>query len=69
MYDGYPLNLYRLCEKLDDSGITLTEDMDPAQAQRCVFKRFRFRLPDVLQELYFVAPKEGKTKTLKDAHR
>ena len=33
------------------------------------FKRFRYRLPEVLGELYFVATKEGKIKTLKDARK
>ena len=65
MYDGNPLNLDRFLEKLDDWGMTVTEDMDPADAERYVFKRFRYRLPEVLQELYFVATKEGKIKTLK----
>ena len=51
MYDGNPLNLDRLLEKLDDWGMTVTEDMDPADAERYVFKRFRYRLPEVLQEL------------------
>ena len=69
MYDGNPLNLDRFLEKLDDWGMTVTEDMDPAQAEKYVFKRFRFRLPEVLQELYFTAAKEGKIKTLKDAKR
>ena len=50
-------------EKLDDGGVTVTEDMDPADAENNVFRRFRYRLPEVLQELYFVATKEGKIKT------
>ena len=49
--------------------MTVTEDMDPADAERYVFKRFRYRLPEVLQELYFVATKEGKIKTLKEAKK
>ena len=69
MYDGNPLNLDRFLEKLDDWGVTVTEDMDPADAERYVFKRFRYRLPDVLRELYFVATKEGKIKTLKEAKK
>ena len=69
MYDGNPLNLDRFLEKLDDWGVTVTEDMDPADAERYVFKRFRYRLPEVLQELYFVATKEGKIKTLKEAKK
>ena len=68
-YDGNPLNLDRLLEKLDDWGMTVTEDMDPADAEKYVFKRFRWRLPQVLQELYFVATKEGKIKTLKEAKK
>ena len=39
MYDGNPLNLDRFLEKLDDWGVTVTEDMDPADAERYVFKR------------------------------
>ena len=69
MYDGNPLNLDRFLEKLDDWGVTVTEDMDPADAERYVFKRFRYRLPEVLQELYCVGIKEGKIKTLKEAKK
>ena len=68
-YDGNPLNLDRFLEKLDNWGLTVTEDMDPADAEKYVFKRFRYRLPEVLQEVYFVATKEGKIKTLKDAKK
>ena len=68
-YDGNPLNLDRFLEKLDGWGMTVTEDMDPAEAEKYVFKRFRYRLPEVLQELYFVATKEGKIKTLKEAKK
>ena len=69
MYDGNPLNLDRFLEKLDDWGVTVTEDMHPADAEKYVFRRFRYRLPEVLQELYFVATKEGKIKTLKEAKK
>ena len=68
-YDGNPHNLDRFLEKLDDWGMTVTEDMDPAEAEKYVFKRFRWRLPEALQELYFVATKEGKIKTLKEAKK
>ena len=68
-YDGKPLNLDRFSEKLDDWGMTVTEHMDPADAERYFFKRFRWRLPEVLQELYFMATKEGKIKTLKEAKK
>ena len=68
-YDGNPLHLDRFLEKLDNWGMTVTEDMDPADAEKYVFKRFRWRLPEVLQELYFVATKEGKLKTLKEAKK
>ena len=68
-YDGNPLNLDRFLEKQDDWGMSVTEDMDPAEAEKCVFKWFRYRLPEVLQELYFVAAKEGKAKTLKEAKK
>ena len=69
MYDGNPLNLDRFLEKLDDWGVTVTGDMDPADAEKYVFRRFRYHLPEVLQELYFVATKEGKIKTLKEAKK
>ena len=69
MYDGNPLNLDRFLEKLDDWGVTVTEDMHPADAQKYVFRQFRYRLPEVLGELYFVATKEGKIKTLKEAKK
>ena len=68
-YDGNPPHLDRFLEKLDDWGMTVTEDMDPAEAEKYVFKRVRWRLPQVLQELYFVATKEGKIKTLKEAKK
>ena len=68
-YDGNPLNLERFLEKLDDWGMTVTENVDPAEAGEYVFKRFSWRLPEVLQELYFVATKEGKIKTLKEAKK
>ena len=68
-YDGNPLNLDRLLKKLDDSGMTVTEDMDPTEAEKYVFKRFRWRLPEVHQELYFVATKDRKIKTLKEAKK
>ena len=69
MYDGNRLNFDRFLEKLDDGGVTVTEDMDSADAEKYVFRRFRYRLPEVLQELYFVATKEGKIKTLKEAKK
>ena len=68
-YDGHPLNRDRFLEKLDDWGMTVTEDMDPAEAEKYVFKRFRWRLPEVLQELYLVATKDWKIKTLKEAKK
>ena len=68
-YDGNPLNLDHFLEKLDDWGMTVTEDMHPAEAEKYVVKRFRWHLPEVLQELYFVATKEGKIKTLKEAKK
>ena len=69
MYDGDPLNLDRFLEKLDDWGVTVTEDMNPADAEKYVSRRFRYRLPEPLQELYFVATKEEKIKTLKEAKK
>ena len=68
-YDGNPLNLDRFLEKLDDWGMTVPEDMDPADAEKYVLKRFSWRLPEVLQELYFVATKERKIGTLKEAKK
>ena len=47
--------------------MTVTEDMDPAQWDKYVFKRFRWRLPEVPQELYFMAANHKKITTLKDA--
>ena len=49
--------------------MTVTEDMDPGDSEKYVFKRFRWRLMSVLQELYFVATKEGKIKTLNEAKK
>ena len=68
-YDGNPLNLDLFLEKLDNWGMTVAEDMDPAEAEKYVFKRFRWRLPEVLKEVYFVATKERKIKTLKEAKK
>ena len=68
-YDGNPLNLDRFLEKLDDWGMTVTEDMDPAEAEKYVIKQFRWRLPEVLQKLYFVATKQGKIETLNEAKK
>ena len=69
MYDGNPLNLDRFLEKLDDWGLTVTEDMHPADAEKYVFRRFRYRLPEVLGELYLVTTKEERIKTLKEAKK
>ena len=68
-YDSNPLNLDRFLKKPDDWGMTVTEDMDPADAEKYVFKRFRYRLLEVLQKPYFVATQEGKIKTLKEAKK
>ena len=67
MYDGNPLNLDRFLEEVDDRGPTVTEDLPPADAERYVFRRFTYSLSEVLGELYFVATKEGRIKTLKEA--
>ena len=37
MYDGNHLNFDRFLEKLKDWGMTVTEDMDPAAAEKYVF--------------------------------
>ena len=68
-YDGNPLNLDCFLEKLEDWEMTVTEDMDPADAERYVFNPFRYRMLEVLEELYFMATKEGKIKTLKEAKK
>ena len=68
-YDKNLLNLDGFLENWDDSGLTITEYMDPAQADKYVFKRTHFRLPQVLQELYFSAAPEGKMKNPKDSKR
>ena len=41
MYDGNPLNLDRFSKKLDDWGVTFTEDMDHADAEKYVFRRLQ----------------------------
>ena len=69
MYDGNPLNLDHFLEKLDDCGMTVTEDMDPAVAKEYVFKQLRWCLLEVLQALYFVAAREGKIKTFEEAKK
>ena len=69
IYDGKPLNLDRFLEKLDDWGMTVTEDMDPAEADKYVFNPFWWHLRAVLQELYFVAAKEEKIKIPRDAKK
>ena len=40
LYDGITLNIDRFLKKLDSPGMTLSEDMDPALAEKYVFKRF-----------------------------
>ena len=40
MYDGNPLNVDRFLVKPDDLGMTVTEEMDPAEAEKYVSKRF-----------------------------
>ena len=40
MYDGNPLNLDRFLEKLNNCDMTVTEDMDPGQAEKYVFRWF-----------------------------
>ena len=50
-------------------GMTVTEDMSPGAAEKYVLKQFRWRLSDVLEELYLVAAKEGKITPLKEAKK
>ena len=40
MYDGNPIYLDRFLEKLDNWGMTVTADMDPAAGEKYVFKQF-----------------------------
>ena len=46
--------------------MSVPKDMDAAQADKYVF---RWRLPEVLQQLYFLAAKEGKMRIVKDAKK
>ena len=63
MYNGNPLNLDHFLDNLGNWCMTVTEDMGPAAAEKCVFKRFRWRLSEG-EEVYFVTAKEGKVTTL-----
>ena len=65
LYNAKIPYLDHFLEKVDDGGMTFTEDMDPAAAEKYVFKGFGWHLPEVLQELHFVAATEGKIRTLK----
>ena len=47
--------------------MTVNETMHPAAAKKHVFKRYQWRLPEVLQELYFVVAKDEKITTLGEA--
>ena len=58
IYDGTPLYLDRFLEKLDDWGMTVTEDMDPAATGKYFFKQVSWRLLEVVEELYFVVAKK-----------
>ena len=49
--------------------MTVNETMHPAAAKKHVFKRYQWRLPEVLQELYFVVAKDGKIITLGEAKK
>ena len=69
VYQGNPLNLDQFWEKVNKWEMTVTEDVDLVQAKKYVFKRLGSLLPEVLQDLYFVASMEGEIKILKDADR
>ena len=69
LYDANPLNLDRFLEKLEHWGMTVSEDRVSAAAEKYVSKRFCWRLPEVLQELYCVAPRQRKITTLKEARK
>ena len=49
--------------------MTIPEDMNPAEAANYVLRRFRGHVPEVLQELYFMAVKERKIASLKEAKK
>ena len=49
--------------------MTVSEDMDPATGEKYVLKQFQWRPMEVLQDLYFVAAKEGKITTLKEGKK
>ena len=44
MYNRNPLNLDPFKKKLDNRGTTVSVNMDPAVAGKCVFKLFPWRL-------------------------
>ena len=68
-YDRNPLNLDGFPKNLDDWDMTVSDDMDAAQAEKYMFKRFRSQLPELLLGMYLTAAKEEKIKTIKDAKR
>ena len=69
-YDGNPLNLDRFLEKLDDWGLTVTEDLPPADAERYVFKRFQVPpAGSARRAITSWRPRRGKSRTLKDAKK
>ena len=37
--------------------------------EKYVFKRFQWRLPEVLKEVYFVEARQGKIMTLREANK
>ena len=69
MYGGDLLSLDCFLKKLDELRMTVTEDMEPPQPEKYVYKQFRWRVPEMFQELYFVTAREGKTTTLEDARK
>ena len=64
-YDGKCRNLRGFLEKLYGWGRTVMEDIDRVAAEKYIYKRFRFRLPKVLQELYFTAARTARSSPSK----
>ena len=66
---GNPLNLDRFLAILNEWRMIVSEDMDPAAAEKYVFKWFSLRLPEVLRELYLLAARGGQITPLKKAKK
>ena len=62
MHDGNPLNLDRFLDDLNDWGMTLTEDIDPAVAAKYVFRQFSWRLPKCFNRGTAWQPRRGRSR-------